>query len=132
MKVALSTIGKFHTFDLARELYTKGALSGILTGYPRFELRDEKLLQELIRAFPFVHGPYMAFPWRGRIGRRWLKQGEYLDQWSFGTFAARNLPECDIYVGLSGSPCAPGRKPRRAARAMCVIAVLPYSRARPD
>lgn len=27
MKVALTTVGKFHTFDLARELRARGALS---------------------------------------------------------------------------------------------------------
>lgn len=69
MKVALSTIGKFHTFDLARELYARGALSVILTGYPRFKLRNESLPQELIRTFPFVHASYMAFPWGSLIGR---------------------------------------------------------------
>ena len=37
MKVVLSTVGKFHAFDLARELHTHGALESIFTGYPRFK-----------------------------------------------------------------------------------------------
>lgn len=120
MKVALSTIGKFHTFDLARELHARGALSVILSGYPRFKLRDESLPQELIRTFPLVHGAYMAFPWRGRISRYWLGQWEYLDAWSFGVFAARNLPECDVYVGLSASSLRAGKKAKsRGARYVC-------------
>lgn len=120
MKVALSTIGKFHTFDLARELYARGALRVILTGYPRFKLRDESLPQEMIRTFPFIHAAYMAFPWRERIGRYWTGQWEYLDAWSFGAYAARNLPECDLYVGLSGSSLRAGKKAKaRGARYVC-------------
>lgn len=120
MKVALSTNAKFHTFDLARELHARGALSVIMTGYPRFKLRDESLPQELIRTFPFVHAPYMAFPWKHRIGRRWMAQWEHLDAWSFEAFVARNLPECDIYVGLSGSSLRAGKKAkRRGARYVC-------------
>jgi starch synthase len=120
VKVALSAIGKFHTFDLARELHARGALSGILTGYPRFKLRAESLPQELICTFPFVHAPYMAFPWRRWIGRSWLRQWEYLDQWSFAAFTARNLPECDVYVGLSGSSLRAGMKAKaRGARYVC-------------
>ena len=127
MKVALSTIGKFHSFDLARELHARGALKIILTGYPRFKLRDESLPQELIRTFPFIHGAYMAFPWRHKIGHYWNEQWEYLDAWSFGVYAARNLPECDVYVGLSGSALRAGRKRNRAGPPMCAIAALHIS-----
>jgi alpha-maltose-1-phosphate synthase len=92
----------------------------ILTGYPRFKLRDESLPQELIRTFPFVHGAYMAFPWRHKIGRYWNEQWEYLDAWSFGAYAARNLPECDVYVGLSGSALRAGKKAKsRGAAYVC-------------
>ncbi|HUI20798.1 MAG TPA: glycosyltransferase family 4 protein [Methylocella sp.] len=120
MKVALSTIGKFHSFDLARELYARGALSLILSGYPRFKLGNESLPHELIRTFPLIHGLYMAFPWRHRLGRYWIEQWEYLDQWSFGIFVARNLPECDVYVGLSGSSLRAGEKAKtRGARYVC-------------
>jgi alpha-maltose-1-phosphate synthase len=109
VKVAISAIGKFRSFDLAREQHARGALRVIMTAYPRFKLRDESLPQELIRTFPFVHAPYLSCPFGDRIGPYWLKQWEYLDAWSFGAYAARNLPECDIYVGLSGSSLRPRR-----------------------
>ena len=120
MKIALSTIGKFHSFDLARELHARSALSLILTGYPRFKLREEKLPSELIRTFPFVHAPYMAFPWRHRIWRTWMEQWEYLDARSFAAFAARNLPECDVYVGLSSTSLRAGKIAKmRGTRYVC-------------
>ena len=32
MRVVLSTIGKFHTFDLARQMHQRGALAAIFSG----------------------------------------------------------------------------------------------------
>jgi starch synthase len=91
-----------------------------MTAYPRFKLHDESLPQELIRTFPFVHAPYLSCPFGDRIGPYWLKQWKYLDAWSFGAYAARNLPECDIYVGLSGSSLRAGKKAKkRGARYVC-------------
>ena len=121
MRVALSTLGKFHTFDLARELHARGALAGILTGYPRFKLRQEALPQELIHTFPYVHTPYMAFlSWQDRMGVYWKEQWEYFDARTFAAYAARNLPECDVYVGLSRTALQAGKKAKqRGARYVC-------------
>lgn len=120
MKIALSTVGKFHTFDLARELHARGALSGIFTGYPRFKLRNEGLPQELIHTFPWVLGSYMAFPWKHHLSRSVVDQWEHITAITFGTWVARNLPECDLYVGLSGSALPAGKKAQaRGARYVC-------------
>lgn len=120
MKVALSTIGKFHTFDLARELNAREALAAIFTGYPRFKLRNEGLPQELIRTFPWVQGPYMAFRWKNRLPHSIVRQWEHLSAISFGSHVARNLPECDLYAGLSGSSLPAGKKAhQRGARYVC-------------
>ncbi len=110
MKIALSAVGKFHTFDLARELHSRGVLAGISTGYPHFKLRSEGLPQELIHTFPWVHGAYMAFPWKQSLPRAIIQQWEHVNALTFGASVARNLPECDVYVGLSGSTLAAGKK----------------------
>ena len=120
MKVALSVHGVFHSFDLARELYARGSLAGILTAYPRFKLRAEGLPQELIHTFPLIHGAYRAFPWRHRIGVAWERQWERLDATSFAAYVGRNLPRCDVYVGMSGTSLAGGRRAHRmGARYIC-------------
>jgi glycosyltransferase involved in cell wall biosynthesis len=120
MKIVLSTPGKFHTFDLARELYARGALAAIFTGYPRFKLRNEGVPQELIHTFPWVQGSYMAFPWKHRLPHSIIQQWEHLSAISFGTYVTRNLPECDLYVGLSGSALPAGKKAhQRGARYVC-------------
>lgn len=52
MKIVLSTIGKFHSFDLARQLEQRDVLTAIFTGYPKFKLKNEGLLSQKIRCFP--------------------------------------------------------------------------------
>jgi glycosyltransferase involved in cell wall biosynthesis len=110
MKIALSTIGKFHTFDLARELHSRDVLADIFTGYPRFKLRNEGLPQSLIHTFPWMRAPFMAFPWKHHLPHSVLKEWDYYTSVTFGAWVAKNLPECDIYVGLSGSSLDSGKK----------------------
>ncbi|MEP7098954.1 MAG: glycosyltransferase family 4 protein [Burkholderiales bacterium] len=113
MKVVLTTLGKFHSFDLARQLHARGALEAIYSGYPRFKLRGEGLPSRLVRTFPYVHAPYMASGWRDRLGPVWLRRWEYLDRASIDRFVARSLPDAQVFVGLSGCGLATGREARR-------------------
>jgi glycosyltransferase involved in cell wall biosynthesis len=120
MKLALSAIGKFHTFDLARELQVRGALATIFTGYPRFKLQNEALPDEIIKTFPWVQTPYMAFPWKNSLPHAFVREWENLSAITFGDYVARNLPECDLYVGLSGSALPAGKKAHeRGAKFIC-------------
>jgi starch synthase len=59
MRVVLSTIGKSHSFDLARQLHKRGALRTIFSGYPWFKLKNESLPRESVKTFPYLHAPYM-------------------------------------------------------------------------
>lgn len=120
MKVALSTIGTFHSFDLARELHRDGLLARIYTGYPRFKLKGEGLPADRIRCFPWVHGAYMAFPHRDKLGQTLVRHWEYLARASLDRYVASSLRECDIFVGLSGSALLTGRRVRqRGGRYVC-------------
>jgi alpha-maltose-1-phosphate synthase len=120
MKVALSVVGKFHTFDLARELYARGALSTIFSGYPRFKLENEALPKELIKTFPWVQTPFMAFPWMQYLPKAAIREWENLSAITFGDYVARHLPDCDLYVGLSGSALPAGKKAhQRGAKFVC-------------
>jgi alpha-maltose-1-phosphate synthase len=102
MKVALSTPGKFHTFDLARELHARGALSRVFTGYPQFKLKGEGLPAELISPFPWLITPYLGFPRKERLGSSVVRQWQYLNRITLDHYVRRYLPECDVYVCLSG------------------------------
>ena len=120
MKVVLSAICKFHTFDLARELYARGALAAIFTGYPRFKLKNEALPDDLIKTFPWVQATYMGFPWKNSLPHSVVRELENLSGITLGNHVARNLPECDLYVGLSGSALPAGKKAhQRGAKFIC-------------
>jgi alpha-maltose-1-phosphate synthase len=110
MRVVLSTIGKFHTFDLARELYARRTLTAIFTGYPRYKLQSEALPADLIVTFPWLHAPYMGLPYRRFLGNRILRAWEYADKVALDRYVSLRLPECDVFVGLSGSASKSGRK----------------------
>lgn len=120
MRVVLSTPGKFHTFDLARELHAHGVLNAVFTGYPRFKLKSEQLPQQLIHTFPWVHAPYMRIPSRDSMPDWLIKQWEYLDKTTLDYYVSRNIPSCDVFVGLSGSALQTGRKVKAAgAKYVC-------------
>jgi alpha-maltose-1-phosphate synthase len=110
MKVAISTLGKYHAFDLARELHARGALESIFTGYPSFKLRNEQLPQPSIHSFPWVHGAYMALPWKNRLPDSMVRQWKYAADITFGNYVSHHLPDCDLYVGMSGTALLAGKK----------------------
>lgn len=109
MKVALSTIGRFHTFDLARELHARGHDLTVFTGYTRFKLRGEGLPQASIHTFPWLHAPYVQLGTRWGYDSAFMRQLGHWNLESFCRYVARNLPECDVYAGLSSSGGDAGR-----------------------
>lgn len=109
MKVVLSSIGKFHTFDMARELLLRGLLDRIFTGYPNFKLKNESIPKTLINTFPYLHASYMKFPYWDFVGNKVKKEWEYWDRDLFDRYVAKNIQECDIFSGLSGSALRTGR-----------------------
>lgn len=109
MKIVLSTIGKFSTFALARQLEQQDALEVIFTGYPKFKLKDEGLPMQKIHSFPWIQTSYLAL---GRFGinNPWLsRELEWLSKQTFDTYVANNLPECHVFCGLSGSAFKTGK-----------------------
>jgi glycosyltransferase involved in cell wall biosynthesis len=120
MKVVQSVHGKFHHFDLARQLHRHGNLEAIFSGYPRWKLKDEGLPQEKIKTFPWLRTLIMA---RGRFGMRnpWLDRE--LNWWaalSLDAYVASHLPECDVFVALSGGGLkTAGLVKRRGGRYIC-------------
>jgi starch synthase len=120
MKVALSAIGKFHTFDLAREMLARDSLVSIATAYPKFKLKNESIPDALIKTFPWIYTTYLAMPMKDRWPLALRRGWENFAGVSFDAWVAANLPECDVYVGLSGAGLAAGETAqRRGARYVC-------------
>ncbi len=122
MRVVQVLYGKFHHFHLARALAAHDELTAIFTGYPWSKLREEGINREQVRSFPWVVAPYMAanrlpgFHSFESLQRSW----EWMAQESIDRYAQRNLPECDVVVGLSASGLRTGREAqRRGAKYVC-------------
>ncbi|HEY1484321.1 MAG TPA: glycosyltransferase [Candidatus Acidoferrum sp.] len=117
MKIALSTLGKFHSFDLAREMHNRGVLTAIFSGYPWFKLKHERLPRESVKTFPFLHAPYMRFAPSFTPARlMW----EWQDKEWFDRYVSSRLGSCDVFCGLSGSGLRSGRVAQsRGAKYVC-------------
>ena len=108
MKVSVGSAGRFHTFDLARQLYRSGCLTTLYTGYPRWKV--DGLPRDKVRTFPWVMGPVTV---AARLGLHGLR--EWLNYWvveSFDRWVASRLEPCEVYHCLSSF----GVQSHRAAR----------------
>lgn len=114
MRIELSTIGKFHTFDLARQLYARGHLSRIYTGYPRFKLKDEGLPEGAISTFPYFVTPLLALRTHGLISGRAVREWDHFNTISLAKWVSRRVSDCDAFIGLSGSGLEAGTRVRAA------------------
>jgi alpha-maltose-1-phosphate synthase len=120
MKVVVSVIGKFHSFDLARELHRRQALQAIFTGYPWFKLASDGLPRAKVHTFPYVQTPYMFMLGRGWLSGRPARAVEYLARRSMDAHVASRMPACDVFVALSGAGLRSGRAARqRGSRYVC-------------
>ena len=111
MRLVVSTPGRFHSFDLAAQLERRGALERIFTGYPKFKLTTEMVSDERVTSYWGLHAPLMAslrLP-----GQKWLAAAQRdlfnLANTRFDRRVARNLPEADGLIALSGSGLMSGR-----------------------
>lgn len=114
MQIEVSTIGKFHTFDLARQLQNRGHLSKIYTGYPRFKLKDEGLPDSSIATFPYFVTPLLALRSYGIMTEKAIRDWEYFNTVTLGRWVASRVSHCDAFIGLSGSGLEAGNKVRAA------------------
>lgn len=97
MKVVVSAFGRFHSFELARQLHAQGHLQRLYTGYPRRNVSE--VGPDLVRSH-----------WPPAVAQRLLERGGFrrtarmvnahiameYDRW-----VARNLEPSDLVVSLS-------------------------------
>src|SRR6185312_710685 len=112
-QVTLCTVGKFHMFDLARQLESRSMLCGIYTGYPRFKLRSEGLPETKIRSYPWLQTLYMARARLGLAGERISKEIAHASHVSLSKYAARTMPSCDVFMAMSGCGLEAGLEAKR-------------------
>ena len=99
MKVAVAVHGRFHAFDLVRELASRQIMVSLATTYPRAVARRFLPPEVKVHAAPLLEIVRRVAPY--------LRGCPSPDVWiasRFGRFVARSLPdEADIFVGWSGA-----------------------------
>ena len=120
MKIVQSVSGKFHHFHLARQLHERGMLAKIFSSHPRQQLRGEAIPADLLQSFPLFHLLPIAYGRLGGRNRHVMDEMTYWDRLTFDQYVARNLPECDVLVALSGSGLLSGQTAlSRGAKYLC-------------
>ncbi len=101
MRVAISVPGKFHAFDLARELEKRGWLERIVTAYPRFKFRDYHIARSQIRSIPFPDTAFRAWRRLPRFLRTAYNPHYLVSEW-YDSVASKQIGNCDICVAWAG------------------------------
>jgi glycosyltransferase involved in cell wall biosynthesis len=113
MKIIQATWLRFHHVDMARELHELGHLEKIFTCLPWFkvekESREQNIPKELFKSnmnMQLVRRLYKKLPYYNRKTDSYLGvlETKYYSNW-----VARNLTECDAFIGISGTGLKAGR-----------------------
>ena len=117
MKVCVGSPGRFHTFDLARQLARAGALQRLYTGYPRWKV--DGLSPERVSTFPWLT---VAAHGAGRLGFHSIQRSL---NWplirSFDSWLSSRIEPCNVFHCLSSFGVASHRtaKARHGALTIC-------------
>ncbi len=120
MRVVQTVFGKFHHFHLARQLHRRGMLAGIFSSYPSFKLRDQQIPMELVHTFPYLHMSQFAAARYVSSGSAFSRELSWWLALTLDSYVASHLPDCDVFVGISGSGLKTGRlAQKRGGRYIC-------------
>ncbi len=115
MQVVVSSLGRFHAFDLARQLQKHHCLNQLYTSYPRWKIEPD--LRERTKTFPWLLVPQMALA-------RYSPAAERLNSLSTTTFdywVSKRLPEMDVFTFMSQyGLCSQRQAQKRGAKTVCI------------
>lgn len=120
LQITLAVSGVFHHFDLARELEARGLLKAIYSTFPWARLKREGVSRELVHIFPWIHTPLLVLGTRVGLPAGLERSLSRMVPRTFDAWVARTMPDCDVYVALSGSGVSSGRRAQsRGAKYVC-------------
>ena len=120
MKAVVAVPGKFHGFDLARELDARGVLARLITSYPRFAASRGGIPKEKIRSIvvkEVLERGWKKLPSFARSA--WNPQYAILEL--YDRLASRLLLPCDISVGWSSASLHTMRRAKERYGAVTVL-----------
>jgi alpha-maltose-1-phosphate synthase len=111
MRVTLSTVSKFYTFDIARQMLRFGVLERLFTGRPRWKMRGEDLPTDRVSTFPLFQTLYEGVDRLGLPSYPFESQLNWLCHRTLDSYVKRHMPQTDIfhalaYCGLESGLCA--------------------------
>lgn len=119
MRVVQTVFGKFHHFHLARQLHQRGMLAGIFSSYPNWKLRDQQIPMDLVHTFPPLHMVVLA-GYKYGFSSAFSRELSWWTALTLDSHVASRLPDCDVFVGISGSGLKTGRlAQKRGGRYIC-------------
>ena len=119
MKIIISVGGRFHAFNLAKQLLKRGFLEHLITSYPKFEVKKYGIPSNKIKSV-FI---------KEILERSWSKAPSFLRRLYnpqffisdlFDRLASRKVKKTDIFIGWSSKSLHCLRK----AKKMGTITVL--------
>lgn len=120
MRITLAATGKFHFFDLARQMNRLGALNFLYTAYPKWKIRNTDIPSSSIKTHPWLHTPYMASQRWQWIPEQISRNLDYWDRYYFDAHVAHNLTPCDVFSAISSCGLLSGKQAHRlGAKYVC-------------
>ncbi len=113
LRICQATWVRFHHFDLAHELHEMGYLERIFTCLPPWFANREDVPKEKIFCNYLVQGIRRILWQLPGFRRQWDAPFAVLETATYGRWVARKLPECDVFIGISGSGLHAGRLIRK-------------------
>ncbi len=114
--VCFASPGRFHAFDVGRQLHRLGCLRRFYTGYPKWKVPH--IPGHVIASLPWLVAPSMLLRRYGLVG--FQKELDWVATATFDSWVARRLEECQIFQFLSGSGLRSQRVAKRRYRAVVV------------
>jgi len=99
MKITIVVGGRWHAFDLAKELYAAGVLHRLITSYPKFKTRQWGIPDDKVVSLPLTLIIEKAIYRLG--GDKLIMKSQYLRHNLFGKAAARYLDGSTLIHGWS-------------------------------
>jgi glycosyltransferase involved in cell wall biosynthesis len=98
MRVCIGSAGRFHAFDLARQMDRLGHFAHLYTAYPRWKV--DGFPREKVSTFPWLAVPSFAL---ARVGTSapGFREINWMVIDTFGSWLARRLEPCDVLHCLS-------------------------------
>ena len=107
LKIAISSSGRFHMFDLARQMLRLGQVVELFCGYPK--LRMDRDLKSISKVRPYwILAEYLRrnIGWYSNKAFNWWSNRLLED---FGPWVAKNIGNVDVLDALAGTGWEAGR-----------------------